>query len=190
MKFSLIAVATLAIAGMASAVHPVPGCTKTVRAEHQSLAAFAKAHDVKVVDVMNLNGLEKQNAQLGNRKVCIEGPAAASDAESKFEAKAKKQPKKQPKKKNPPKSGNPPKGIKKRAGQSSKRPANSTRRVDPKCNLWCTVLKTDIECGGFAKSNGISEERLYDLNPGLHRVGEHRCDNLDTGKAYCVSTRR
>ncbi|ORY95307.1 hypothetical protein BCR43DRAFT_525052 [Syncephalastrum racemosum] len=41
-------------------------------------------------------------------------------------------------------------------------------------------------CDTVAKNAGIPESQLYSLNPGLHHAGDHMCDNLDTGKAYCV----
>lgn len=42
MKFSLIAVAALAMAGMASAVHPTHSCTKLVTGKQTSLVTFCK----------------------------------------------------------------------------------------------------------------------------------------------------
>lgn len=48
-------------------------------------------------------------------------------------------------------------------------------------------LVTDADsCSSVAKKFGISESQFYALNPGLHHAGEHLCDNLDTGKQYCV----
>ncbi|KAI9300937.1 hypothetical protein BJ944DRAFT_272232 [Cunninghamella echinulata] len=179
MKFSLIAVATIAIAGMASAIHPKHGCTKLVQGN--SVTEIAEKFNVPIDTLLSLNGGLKKDTAIGGRSVCV--------STSKTQVKAtKKQPKKkQPKKKGPSK---PTKNKRPAKGLSTKRPASSVRRVDPKCNLWSLVYSTDKDCAQFASENGIGEERLYDLNPGLHRVGEHRCDNLDTNKSYCVSTRR
>ncbi|CAO3625506.1 unnamed protein product [Cunninghamella echinulata] len=177
MKFSLVAVATIAIAGMASAIHPQHGCTKLVQGN--SVSEIAKQYNVPSDLIYSLNGGLKKDTDIRGRNLCV------STSKAQVKATKKKQPKKMaPKKKGPTKNKRPASGL------STKRPASSIRRVDPKCNLWSLVYKTDKDCAQFASENGLSEERLYDLNPGLHRVGEHRCDNLDVKKSYCVSTRR
>ncbi|GAB5590080.1 hypothetical protein Unana1_04980 [Umbelopsis nana] len=53
------------------------------------------------------------------------------------------------------------------------------------CRQFYTITAAD-SCTSVAKKFHISEATLYALNPGLHHAGTHLCDNLDTGKKYCV----
>ncbi|CAO3667143.1 unnamed protein product [Umbelopsis vinacea] len=53
------------------------------------------------------------------------------------------------------------------------------------CRKFYTITDAD-SCSSVAKKFHISEATLYALNPGLHHAGAHLCDNLDTGKKYCV----
>ncbi|KAH8551680.1 hypothetical protein BGW37DRAFT_556930 [Umbelopsis sp. PMI_123] len=53
------------------------------------------------------------------------------------------------------------------------------------CRQTHTVTNTDT-CSSIAQKYHISTATFYALNPGLHHAGAHICDNLDTGKKYCV----
>ncbi|KAI9011874.1 hypothetical protein CLU79DRAFT_722539 [Phycomyces nitens] len=58
--------------------------------------------------------------------------------------------------------------------------------TNPNCKKYYVVQDQD-SCDSVSKKNHISNQELYDYNTGLHRHGSHECDNLDTGKAYCVA---
>ncbi|ORZ24519.1 hypothetical protein BCR42DRAFT_403117 [Absidia repens] len=45
-------------------------------------------------------------------------------------------------------------------------------------------------CDGIAATFKITPDQFYAMNPGLHHAGDHLCDNLDDGKAYCVCTKK
>ncbi|KAG2178349.1 hypothetical protein INT44_001499 [Umbelopsis vinacea] len=53
------------------------------------------------------------------------------------------------------------------------------------CRQFHTITNSD-SCTSVAKKFHISTSTFYALNPGLHHAGDHICDNLDTGKKYCV----
>ncbi|KAI7905783.1 uncharacterized protein BX663DRAFT_541187 [Cokeromyces recurvatus] len=48
-----------------------------------------------------------------------------------------------------------------------------------------TVVETD-SCTSVAAQFNLTEISFYTMNPGLHHSVKHDCDNLDTGKPYCV----
>ncbi|KAI8099457.1 uncharacterized protein BX664DRAFT_21296 [Halteromyces radiatus] len=51
------------------------------------------------------------------------------------------------------------------------------------------VTATD-SCDGIAAQFKLTPDQFYAMNPGLHHAGDHLCDNLDSGKAYCVCTKK
>ncbi|ORX56803.1 hypothetical protein DM01DRAFT_1406263 [Hesseltinella vesiculosa] len=51
------------------------------------------------------------------------------------------------------------------------------------------VTATD-SCTSIAAEFQISLDDFYNMNPGLHHAGAHICDNLDSGKPYCVCTKK
>ncbi|CAO3608859.1 unnamed protein product [Mucor hiemalis] len=48
-----------------------------------------------------------------------------------------------------------------------------------------TVTAVD-GCTSIAAQYKITEAEFYAMNPGLHHSAQHDCDNLDSGKNYCV----
>ncbi|ORZ07814.1 hypothetical protein BCR42DRAFT_442405 [Absidia repens] len=187
MKFSLIAVATLAIAGMASAVHPTHACTKLVSVgENDTVTSIASKAGVTVEDLLTYNhGLKIDSIPKGS--LC----AAASKTHAKrCLSEKKKNNKKKPSK---PSKKKPSKPSKKKPSKpsttSSKAPSNAVRHIVANCNKYETVLPSDADCTSFSKKHGIKESDLYKWNKGLHHAGDHLCDNLDTGKAYCVGVK-
>ncbi|KAI9485477.1 MAG: hypothetical protein EXX96DRAFT_613344 [Benjaminiella poitrasii] len=48
-----------------------------------------------------------------------------------------------------------------------------------------TIIDTD-SCTSVAAQFNLTEASFYAMNPGLHHSVNHDCDNLDTGKPYCV----
>ncbi|GAA5808861.1 hypothetical protein MFLAVUS_002260 [Mucor flavus] len=46
---------------------------------------------------------------------------------------------------------------------------------------------TDVDsCFSVAEMFKITEPEFYAMNPGLHHSVQHDCDNLDTGRPFCV----
>ncbi|CAO3659393.1 unnamed protein product [Umbelopsis ramanniana] len=52
--------------------------------------------------------------------------------------------------------------------------------------LQTYTIKDGDGCEGIAASFSLTPDAFYAMNPGLHHAGDHLCDNLDTGKPYCV----
>ncbi|KAI8072236.1 uncharacterized protein B0P05DRAFT_549432 [Gilbertella persicaria] len=48
-----------------------------------------------------------------------------------------------------------------------------------------TITATD-SCVSVAAAFELTEAEFYAMNPGLHHSIQHDCDNLDTGKPFCV----
>ncbi|KAL0077095.1 hypothetical protein F4703DRAFT_1245152 [Phycomyces blakesleeanus] len=73
---------------------------------------------------------------------------------------------------------------------SEDEPKKDTLELAPHTHADCKkyyVVQNHDSCDSVSKKNHISNQQLYDYNTGLHRRGAHECDNLDVGKAYCVS---
>ncbi|ORZ18134.1 hypothetical protein BCR42DRAFT_450649 [Absidia repens] len=67
-------------------------------------------------------------------------------------------------------------------GSSSSSSSSDKSSSSSGCAKTHKVTSSDT-CAKLAKSNGISLNTFYDLNPKVHRGS---CDNLDNGKSYCV----
>ncbi|ORE03472.1 hypothetical protein BCV72DRAFT_244353 [Rhizopus microsporus var. microsporus] len=52
--------------------------------------------------------------------------------------------------------------------------------------LQTHIITTNDTCVSVAAQYKISEADFYAMNPGLHHSVQHNCDNLDTGKPFCV----
>lgn len=50
--------------------------------------------------------------------------------------------------------------------------------------MYTTIATNSDTCEKLAKANDISLSEFYKLNPKVHK----NCDNLDTGKSYCVKS--
>ncbi|CAM0139471.1 hypothetical protein VKS41_004718 [Umbelopsis sp. WA50703] len=59
----------------------------------------------------------------------------------------------------------------------------------PGC-LQTYTIKDGDGCEGIAASFSLTPDEFYNMNPGLHHAGDHLCDNLDTGKPYCVCMKK
>ncbi|CAO3636435.1 unnamed protein product [Cunninghamella blakesleeana] len=57
------------------------------------------------------------------------------------------------------------------------------------CLQTHTVVAGD-SCVGIAANFKLTPDEFYAMNPGLHHLGDHICDNLDDGKPYCVCTKK
>ncbi|GAA5806204.1 hypothetical protein HPULCUR_011735 [Helicostylum pulchrum] len=53
------------------------------------------------------------------------------------------------------------------------------------CLQTYTITDTD-SCFSVAEMFKITEPEFYAMNPGLHHSVQHDCDNLDTGRPFCV----
>ncbi|CAO3589063.1 unnamed protein product [Absidia cylindrospora] len=175
MKFTLLAVATLAVAGMANAAHPTHGCTKLVTVgENDTLASVAQKAGTTVDKLLEYNHGLKVDSVLSN-VLCTE--ASKTNAKRCLAEKSQKK-----KETAAPVAA----ASKKAAATVTKAPSNAVRHIVPNCNKYATVQPSDTDCTAFSKRNDIEEDNLYKWNQGLHHAGDHLCDNLDTGKAYCV----
>ncbi|KAK4516011.1 GTPase required for pre-60S ribosomal subunit nuclear export and maturation [Mucor velutinosus] len=63
-------------------------------------------------------------------------------------------------------------------GQAFAKPAEG-------CLKNYTITAVD-SCVSVAAQFQITEAEFYAMNPGLHHSAAHDCDNLDTGKPFCV----
>ncbi|CAO3626706.1 unnamed protein product [Mucor fragilis] len=63
-------------------------------------------------------------------------------------------------------------------GQAFAKPAEG-------CLQNYTITAVD-SCVSVAAQFQITEAEFYAMNPGLHHSATHDCDNLDTGKPFCV----
>ncbi|CEG65993.1 hypothetical protein RMATCC62417_02654 [Rhizopus microsporus] len=52
--------------------------------------------------------------------------------------------------------------------------------------LQTHIITANDTCVSVAAQYKISEADFYAMNPGLHHSVQHNCDNLDTGKPFCV----
>ncbi|ORZ12384.1 hypothetical protein BCR42DRAFT_420509 [Absidia repens] len=178
MKFTLLAVATLAVAGMANASHPTHGCTKLVTVgENDTLDSVAQKAGTTVDKILAYNHGLKIDSVLSN-VLCTE--ASKTNAKRCLAEKSQK--------KEAAAAAPAPAASKKTASAATttKAPSNAVRHIVPNCNKYATVEPSDADCTAFSKRNNIAESDLYKWNQGLHHAGDHLCDNLDTGKAYCV----
>ncbi|CAO3613479.1 unnamed protein product [Cunninghamella echinulata] len=57
------------------------------------------------------------------------------------------------------------------------------------CLQTHTVVAGD-SCDGIAATFKLTPDQFYAMNPKLHHLGDHICDNLDDGKPYCVCTKK
>ncbi|KAI9313065.1 hypothetical protein BX666DRAFT_2030457 [Dichotomocladium elegans] len=208
MKFSLVAAVTLAISGLASAgVHPAEYCTtKAVATEPASCSEFAvsKGLPPAVFAILN-HGTDLENCSVtpGN-EYCIAAPrtkakrclaekkkaekaaaekAAAEKAAAEKEAaeKAEEKPEEKPA---APASGAPSVHAIPRSKTGG---LNLVNKINPDCQWYYTILPADEGCDAVAAKNNIPVSQLYSLNKNLHSKAPNTCDNLDTGKTYCVS---
>ncbi|KAI7862724.1 hypothetical protein BDF14DRAFT_1885784 [Spinellus fusiger] len=201
MKFTLIATATLALAGMASAVHPTIKCEKFYTAvAKDSCLSVAKANGFSIQQFTEWNrGLvgNRCHSLVPKKSYCISANtpvdrhviAAKPTKPTKKPSKPVKKPTKPVKK--------PTKPSVKPTTKPTTKPAPSTGGAStaglhlaphtaPNCKKYY-VVKPGDGCSIIAQKNKISEAQLYQYNTGLHHNAEHMCDNLDDGRAYCVA---
>ncbi|KAI9012534.1 hypothetical protein CLU79DRAFT_770333 [Phycomyces nitens] len=179
MKFSLLAVSAFFLATMVAAA-PSTVCTgKHVATKHETCASMAKHYKISV------KNLQQWNSGLGsNVKKCGKITTGKSYC-------VKRGPKKTTKKTTKKSTKTTTKKTTKKATTTKKAPATSTNGLHlaphtaPNCKKYYVVVDGD-GCDTAAKKNGITEAQLYKWNTGLHHAGDHLCDNLDTGRAYCV----
>ncbi|KAL0089797.1 secreted LysM domain-containing protein [Phycomyces blakesleeanus] len=171
MKFTIIATAALALAGMVSAVHPTRSCVSHYNAvEGDSCQSVALAKGITAEKFVELNhgladlGVEGCASLKVGKRYCVSAPK--TNAKRCLTAK----------KEDADKSGT----------TVTSRPSNAVNKIVDNCNKYYTIAESDSGCSDVASKNGIDEEELYAWNQGLHHAGDHLCDNLDTGKAYCV----
>lgn len=59
-------------------------------------------------------------------------------------------------------------------------------KINPNCKWFYTITPNDVACEDVAAKNNIDQATLFKLNKNLHSKAPNTCDNLDTGKTYCV----
>ncbi|KAI9007578.1 hypothetical protein CLU79DRAFT_891992 [Phycomyces nitens] len=210
MKFTLIATATMALIGMVSAIHPVHSCIRFhVANPGESCNAISNQYSVSIDNLRKWNhGLTHNHKDrcatlFPGVPYCVlatkpkitrslfkkRASKSSSKDKKKVTKKVQKKPKKAKKttKKTTKKSAKKTKKTtKKTTKKASHAGLNIANRTDPNCKKYHVVKSTD-SCYSVAKANKISMNKFYSLNAGLHHLGDHICDNLDTGKAYCVA---
>ncbi|KAI9263371.1 hypothetical protein BDA99DRAFT_510066 [Phascolomyces articulosus] len=210
MKFTLISAATLAIAGLVSA--GVVPCQTTAKVDKSlSCAETAAQNGLSVDAFIHVNKFQTESAcdialQLvdsvcvdqkhSHTKRCLAEKKAAEKKAAEEKAAAEKkaaeekaaQEEKDSQEKEQPAAPSG-KGPSPNAIPASQ--AGSLRivnKADENCTWYYVITAADSGCADVASKNGITANDLYNLNRNLHREGVHECDNLDDGKAYCVST--
>ncbi|CDH51772.1 predicted protein [Lichtheimia corymbifera JMRC:FSU:9682] len=200
MKFSLIAAATVALAGLASAngIQTDEHCRTFVTAEvAQSCVEFAEANGASLLTFKNINsGLPSDCVVEQGQKYCVSvGRTHAKRclAEKKKAEEKKKQEQEQQKEEEEPKQEEKP--AKKPSGNAPSEyaiPRSETsglrlvNKINENCQWYYTILPEDDGCYAVAEKNNIPVETLYKLNKNLHSKEPNVCDNLDTGKTYCI----
>ncbi|CDS03178.1 hypothetical protein LRAMOSA00580 [Lichtheimia ramosa] len=199
MKFSLIAAATVALAGLASAnaiEHDVH-CTKFVTADvAESCVKFAESNGANLRTLLDLNnGLPTDCVVEKDQQYCISvGHTRAKRclAEKKKAEEKKKQEQEQQPKEEKPKQQEKPKKPSGNAPSEYAIPRSETsglklvNKINENCQWYYTILPEDDGCYAVAEKNNIPVETLYKLNKNLHSKEPNVCDNLDTGKTYCI----
>ncbi|KAJ8663458.1 hypothetical protein O0I10_000698 [Lichtheimia ornata] len=201
MKFSLVAVASLALAGMASAA-PAINCSKTVTAVQTTTCdAFAKAQGIApevFATVNKIVDLDQACTINAGDKVCVEAPktkakrclaekkgsssssssdeeaAPAADAAS-TEADSK-----------PASNSGAPSEYALSKEQVESQGLKLVNKINPNCKWFYTITPDDVACEDVSAKNNIDQATLFKLNKNLHSKAPNTCDNLDTGKTYCV----
>ncbi|KAG0167673.1 hypothetical protein DFQ29_000308 [Apophysomyces sp. BC1021] len=172
MKFTLAVTATLALASMASALQARGSCTKFHTAEvDETCNSIAEKYntDVQSLYLWNTDLTQDNcNSLSQGQEYCVESEYLKRSLNT-FRARKRAAREAQKHGKKPAK-----KGGKKPAKKGGKKPAKKG------------VTSADNGCADVASKNGITLDQLYGWNTGLHHKGEHICDNLDDGKAYCV----
>ncbi|KAI7881351.1 hypothetical protein K492DRAFT_236759 [Lichtheimia hyalospora FSU 10163] len=200
MKFSLVAVASLALAGMASAA-PAINCSKTVTAVQTTTCdAFAKAQGLApevFATVNKIVDLDQACTINAGDKVCVEAPktkakrclaekkgsSASSDEEAAPAADAAAT---DAAAKSSSSSGAPSKyAVSKEQVESQG--LKLVNKINPKCKWFYTITPQDVACEDVASKNNIDQATLFKLNKNLHSKAPNTCDNLDTGKTYCIA---
>ncbi|KAF7724842.1 hypothetical protein EC973_000727 [Apophysomyces ossiformis] len=195
MKFSLVA-ATLAIAaGSVSAVHPVHSCTETHTAlVGETCQTLVQKYNVAQDDLYRWNhglqsfGNDKCNNLKVGKEYCVKAPKTKAKRCLAEKKKNKKKHHEEKKKKEEEEKDKKPAKQDKKPSESNQGNVklNKANHIVPNCKKFYTITPEDTGCEAVAAKNGINVEQLYAWNKGLHHKGEHICDNLDTGKAYCV----
>ncbi|KAI9011872.1 hypothetical protein CLU79DRAFT_839304 [Phycomyces nitens] len=168
MKFTLLAVSAFLFASMVSAAPSTVCAGKHVATKSETCASIAKHYKISVKEFQQWNtGLGSNAKKCGKitsgKSYCVKrGPKKVTKTTQKAATKTAK------------------------TGSASTNGLHLASHTDPNCKKYYTVLAND-GCESVAKKNGITQAQLFKYNTGLHHVGEHLCDNLDTGRAYCVA---
>jgi hypothetical protein len=156
----------------------------TIAGANDTLETIASKAGVTVDDLLTFNhGLQKDATTLPESALCV----AASKTHAKRCLSGKNSHKKSTTDK--PAAKKPAAKKPSTSTSTTKAPSNAVNHIVPNCNKYATVLPSDSDCTAFSKTHGIAESNLYKWNTGLHHAGDHLCDNLDTGKAYCVGVK-
>ncbi|KAI9320863.1 hypothetical protein BX666DRAFT_1912068 [Dichotomocladium elegans] len=208
MKFTIFAAAALAVAGFASAAtHPAEYCTNlAIATENTSCTAFAESKGLNpaVFAILNHGSNLDDCTVTKGEQYCIAAPrtkakrclaekkkaaaaAAASESEDSVpptsptttENAAPADPTTAP-------SSNSDAPSPYAIPKSETGGLRLVNKINPNCKWFYTILPTDGGCSDVAAKNNIPETTLYSLNKNLHSMAPNTCDNLDTGKTYCI----
>ncbi|KAH8550044.1 hypothetical protein BGW37DRAFT_499881 [Umbelopsis sp. PMI_123] len=200
MKFTLVAAAIAIAASSVSAMTPAAGCTKfhTV-VKGDSCEAVAAANHITVSKLVSLNhglhwgpGHYCDNLDVG-KKYCVKDPKKCAKKKAMLKSKAlaaKKSSKKTTKKTTKKHTTTKKKATTTKKSTSTPKVSGDTtgpiaHRTIASCKTYHLVTDKD-SCTSLISDYHISAADFYKWNPGVHHAGAHQCDNLDTGKRYCV----
>lgn len=163
----------------------------------QSCVEFTEANGVNFRTFQDINsGLPSNCVVEKDQEYCISvGHTRAKRclAEKKKAEEKKKQEQEQQKEEEQPKQEEKP--AKKPSGNAPSEyaiPRSETsglrlvNKINENCQWYYTILPEDDGCYAVAEKNNIPVETLYKLNKNLHSKEPNVCDNLDTGKTYCI----
>ncbi|KAI7848202.1 hypothetical protein BDC45DRAFT_541218 [Circinella umbellata] len=206
MKFTLISAATLAIAGFASAAF-VPCETTATVDKSLSCAATAEANGLDLTQFAHINKLPTEanacdialkvldsvcvdQTHAHSKRCLAEKKAAEEKAAAEKKAAEEKAAQEQPEEQEEQQPASQPSGSGPSPQAIPAAEAGNLRIVNKAaadCTWYYVITAADSGCVDVAEKNGITAQQLYSYNKNLHSKGVHECDNLDDGKAYCVS---
>ncbi|CAO3664180.1 unnamed protein product [Umbelopsis vinacea] len=188
MKFTAIAAALVFAATSVSAVRgPVAGCKQlyTVK-KGDSCEAVSHKYKISVSELVSLNhglhwgpGHYCDNLDVG-RKYCVKGPSKKSTKKKIAVKKSSKKSTKKTTKKHTTKKST---TTKKASTGATSGPI--AHKTIASCKTYHLVTNKD-SCTSLMSEYHISSSQFFKWNSGVHHSADHDCDNLDTGKRYCV----
>ena len=163
----------------------------------ESCVNFAEANGANLRTLLDLNsGLPTDCVVKKDQEYCVSvGHTRAKRclAEKKKAEEKKKQQQEEQEEQEKPKQQEKPKKPSGNAPSEHAIPRSETsglrlvNKINENCQWYYTILPEDGGCYDVAEKNNIDVNDLYRLNKNLHSKEPNVCDNLDTGKTYCIA---